>query len=62
MMFLWLIIIGAIVYFVITGQNQNGNVFSNFNTQSNPLEIAKSRLAKGEISLEEYENIKKNLQ
>ena len=30
-------------------------------TSSNALEIAKSRLAQGEISFEEFEQIKKNI-
>lgn len=65
MMFFGIIIIGAVIYFVMKGQNNNRGTFnsgiSNNDTEANALDIAKSRLAKGEITSEEYENIKKTL-
>ncbi|KXG44973.1 hypothetical protein U473_01955 [Tepidibacillus decaturensis] len=61
MMFLGLIVIGVIIYLLVKG-NQNGTTVRNVTaTNSDALEIAKSRLAKGEITTEEFENIKKNL-
>lgn len=57
MMFLGLVVIGLIIYFLVKGQNQNQNRPQTYDA----LEIAKARLAKGEITPEEYENIKKNL-
>lgn len=54
-----LVIVG-IVYLVRSLLNRSSkNVASTSN--SRPIEILNERLAKGEISLEEYETIKKNL-
>ena len=60
MIIVWVIIIGLIVWGVIAFTRH-----SSFGTTSGsnrtPLEIAKERYAKGEISQEEYERIKKDL-
>ena len=58
MMFLWTILIGVIIYLLVKAQNPNGA--SKVGT-SEALDIAKARLARGEISSEEFENIKKTL-
>lgn len=60
-----LVVIGLVIYFAMK-KNTNGNkkdasFISSQKTESTALDIAKSRLAKGEISLEEFEQIKKNL-
>ncbi|AFN74033.1 hypothetical protein MROS_0792 [Melioribacter roseus P3M-2] len=55
----WLIVIAIIVYLIIktTNQKQSENVYP----KETPLEILKKRYAKGEISKEEYERIKKDI-
>jgi len=58
MMVVWwgLIILGVIALGkVLLGKNTPSN------TQSSPLEILKRRYAKGEISKDEYENLKKDI-
>ncbi|OEG00363.1 hypothetical protein BHF71_00190 [Vulcanibacillus modesticaldus] len=63
MMFFGLIIIGLVVYLIIKAQqNSGGSVIRTNNTYSDALEIAKKRLANGEITSEEYEELKKKLQ
>lgn len=68
MMFLGILVVVGIVYLLVKGFNNNNNNNNNVvskTTQaqnSDALEIAKIRLAKGEISAEEFKNIKKNLQ
>jgi len=56
-----LIIIGVVVYFIV--RTQRGVSGRNYisSRDETPLEIAKKRYARGEISREEYETIKKNL-
>ncbi len=65
MMFLGILIVGLIIYLLFKGinNNQNDTITSSNkgSTNANALEIAKTRLAKGEITAEEYENIKKTL-
>ncbi|WP_062356452.1 SHOCT domain-containing protein [Bacillus kwashiorkori] len=61
MMILIVLLIGYLFYLGMNNQkiaiqNKNQQV-----TSSNALEIAKSRLAQGEISFEEFEQIKKNI-
>lgn len=55
----WLIVIAVIVYLIIkiTNQKQTENVYP----KETPLEILKKRYAKGEISKEEFERIKKDI-
>lgn len=58
----WLIIIGIIVWFLInrSGQFRNQNQ-ANPNPES-PLDILKKRYAKGEITKEQFEQMKKDLE
>ncbi len=58
----WIIILVIIIWAVVqfTNRNQQNNRL-NSNSEETPLEILKKRYAKGEISKEEYEEIKKNL-
>ncbi|MGK9368385.1 SHOCT domain-containing protein [Melioribacter sp. Ez-97] len=55
----WLIVIAVIVYLIIkiTNQKQTDNIYP----KETPLEILKKRYAKGEISKEEFERIKKDI-
>lgn len=56
MMLIGLLFFGLVIYMLL--QNKNV-VASNANLNYDPIEIAKIRLAKGEITIEEYENVKK---
>ncbi len=60
-MFFWLILLIVLVVFASMwikgkGQNQSSNPSS-----ESPVDIAKKRLAKGEISQEEFEKIKSKI-
>jgi putative membrane protein len=63
MMILFLLAIGVVVYLLMNQQNVNGKQYIHPQPVVNldALEIAKSRLANGEITVEEFEQIKKNL-
>jgi putative membrane protein len=56
MWLLWIAVIGLIIWGVVIFTRRG-----EFTTKRTPLEIAKERYAKSEISKEEYEEIKKNL-
>lgn len=60
MIIVWIIVIGLIIWGVtaFTRHNGSGTISGSNRT---PLDIAKERFAKGEISQDEYELIKKNL-
>ena len=59
MMILVVFLIGYLFYLGMN--NQKISTHNQQVTGSNALEIAKSRLAQGEISFEEFEQIKKNI-
>ncbi|MFZ3578337.1 SHOCT domain-containing protein [Virgibacillus sp. DJP39] len=61
MMIVVFLLIGFLVYLGIKSQNKDNKNSSQPVAGSNALEIAKSRLAKGEITVEEFEQIKKNV-
>ncbi|MDJ0331552.1 SHOCT domain-containing protein [Planococcus sp. S3-L1] len=56
-----LVIIGVAVYYFTKNKNNNGLTNSQQDTKTDALEIARTRLAKGEITTEEFEEIKKTL-
>ena len=60
MIILWVVIIALIVWGVIA-LVKRGSSTSDTSQKHDPLDMAKERYAKGEISKEEYEEIKKNL-
>ena len=62
-MFFGIIIVGLVIYFLLKGQNTNGYTTSSPSVGANneALQIAKNRFAKGEITTEEFETIKKSL-
>jgi putative membrane protein len=64
MMVLLLIVIGFLFYMGMKKQATNQkdtNIFSQPTADSEAIKIAKSRLTSGEITVEEFEQIKKNL-
>lgn len=61
-MFMWiifLIVIGLLIYFIIQARNTKGQTPTQ---NENHMDILKRRYAKGEISREEYERMKKDLE
>ena len=60
MIIVWIVIIGLIVWGVIALIRHAGSR-SESNTNRSPLDIARERYAKGEITKEEFERIKKDL-
>ena len=62
-MFMWLILIvvlAVVIYFVINRGKTTGN--SIHSTGESPTEILKKRYAKGEISKEEFDKLKKEIE
>lgn len=59
MMLFWVIVIGLITVFVVRGLHWH-DISSN--NPSDAKEIAKKRYAKGEITKEEFEQLKKDLE
>lgn len=60
MIILWVVVIGLIVWGVVA-LAKRGTSTSDTTQKRDSLDIAKERYAKGEISKEEFEEIKKNL-
>jgi putative membrane protein len=61
-MFMWiifLIVIGFLVYFMVQAQKTKGSMPTQ---NESPLDILKRRYAKGDITSEEYEKMKKDLE
>ena len=58
MMLMGLLLIGFVIYMFFTQQNTNVDV-SRATHYKASLEIAKTRLASGEITIEEFEKVKK---
>lgn len=60
MMIVWVVIIALIVWGVVALVRRSTSM-SEMPPKSNPLDIARERYAKGEITKEEFEDIRKNL-
>ena len=60
MLIVWVLIIGLIVWGVIV-LTRRGTSVSDRPEKNAPLDIARERYARGEISKEEFEQIKKEL-
>jgi len=59
MILLFLLFIGLVVYLVMRGTKTTPDVYRK---ESTPLDILKRRYARGEITKEEYDRMKKDLQ
>ncbi len=57
----WLIIIGVIIWAVIQFTNKTQSQGSSSAVTKSPMEILKERYAKGEITKEQFEQMKKDL-
>ncbi len=57
----WLIILGVIIWAVVQFTNRNQNQNTNVTPGKTPLQILKERYAKGEITKEQYEQMKQDL-
>lgn len=60
MIILWLVIIGAIIWAVVA-LTRRGVSSSSGGERHSALDIARERYAKGEITKEEFERLKKDL-
>jgi putative membrane protein len=60
MIIVWIVIIGLIVWGVVALTRRGGSRSESGSNRS-PMDIAKERYAKGEISKEQFEQIKKDL-
>lgn len=56
----WIVIIGLVIYLIVRLTNQRGDT-SNYSNET-PLDVLKKRYARGEITKEEFESMKKDLQ
>lgn len=61
MMFIFLIILGLLVFYMVNPQKFK-EIFKGDGYSNDPLKILKERFARGEISKEEYENMKADLE
>ena len=59
MWIIFLIVIGLLIYFIVQAQKTKDQTPTQ---NENPLDILKRRYAKGEITSEEYEKMKKDLE
>ncbi len=57
----WIIIIAVIIWAVIQFVNKSASQSKQEHTNESPLEILKRRYAKGEITKDEFERMKKDL-
>lgn len=58
----WVAIIGLIIWLVLNQSNRHREEYFPPKTTESPMDILKKRYAKGEISHEEFERMKKNIE
>ena len=57
----WVLVIGGAVWLVVTLARGSGSTGAQSAAGQTPLDVLKARYAKGEITKDEFEEIKKNL-
>ncbi|GJQ64408.1 MAG: SHOCT domain-containing protein [Melioribacteraceae bacterium] len=57
----WIVIIGLVIFLIVRLTNQKTGS-QNIQSNENPLDVLKKRYARGEITKEEFESMKKDLQ
>lgn len=58
----WIIIIVLIVWAVSNGSSRHHPIVQNFPPQETPLDILKRRYAKGEITKEQFDQMKRDIE
>ena len=62
MMVFFVVLIGLVIYFAVTRNRSHGyHGYQDFNPSENPVNIAKLRFAKGEITKDELDEMLKRL-
>jgi putative membrane protein len=64
MMILFLVVVGFLFYLILkkpAANQKDANNFTHPAVEADPLNILKSRLASGEITIQEFEQIKKTI-
>lgn len=59
---MWIILIGLAVYLIYLNNNSRSTGSGPSSLRENPLEIAQKRYARGEITKEQFEELKRDLQ
>jgi len=62
MWIIWIVLIGLVVYFVVMQRRGDNPFVSGPDKRERPIDILKKRYARGEISKEEYERLKKDIE
>lgn len=57
----WIVIIGLIIYLIVRLTNQKSSGTGKISDET-PLDVLKKRYARGEITKEEFDSLKKDLQ
>ncbi|MBK9099470.1 MAG: SHOCT domain-containing protein [bacterium] len=57
----WIIIIGLVIYLIVRFTNQKNSGTGQISNET-PLDVLKKRYARGEISKEEFDSMRKDLQ
>ena len=56
----WIVIIGLVIFLIVRLTNQKTGS-QNIQSNENPLDVLKKRYARGEISKEEFDSMKRDL-
>ena len=62
MWIIWIVLIGLVVYFVVAQRKSDTRLGSGNDNRERPIDILKKRYAMGEISKEEYERLKRDIE
>jgi putative membrane protein len=61
MMLLWLVLLGVLIYLIMRWAQNGGGLMNSPLSAESALEILKKRYVKGEISKEEFESKKRDI-